>query len=170
VQKSWGAVAEAAVVSGTLASARCRAHVRDRLDRVFDRYPHRVERVALRGRDENGPKGGIDQVCRLSIVLPGFDDVIVEKRGATPLLAFDAAFASARRVLRRLQDRRPIRTQGGPARRRKPAEPAAAGVRRANAEEGSLIGRRRRLRTRRRTVPLESPRARARTASCRTGT
>ena len=145
VQKSWGAVAEAAVVSGTLASASSRAHVRDRLERVFDRYPHRVARIAVRGRDENGPKGGIDQVCRISIVLPGFDDVIVEKRGATPQLAFDAAFASARRVLRRLQDRRPLRTRSAPAASARSArivKPVATGVRRANAEEGSLIGRR----------------------------
>ncbi len=142
MQKTWGAVAEAAVVSGTLVKASSRAHVRDRLDRVFDRYPHRVARVVVRGRDENGPKGGIDQVCRISIVLPGFDDVIVEKRGATPQLAFDAAFASARRVLRRLQDRRPLRTRSAPASAARAAKPAATGVRRANAEEGSLIGRR----------------------------
>ena len=143
--KSRGAVAEAAVVSGTLANAKSRAHVRDRLDRVFDRYPHRVARIVVRGRDENGPKGGIDIVCLISIVLPGFDDVIVEKRGATPQLAFDAAFASARRVLRRLQDRRPLRTRSAPAspaRSAGAAKPAATGVRRANAEEGSLIGRR----------------------------
>ncbi len=141
-QKSMGAVAEAAVVSGTLATARCRSHVRDRLDRVFARYPHRVASVVVRGRDENGPKGGIDQVCRVSIVLPGFEDVIVEKHGASPLLAFDAAFASARRVLRRLQDQRPLRTRKAPARVRKPARSPAVGIRRANAEEGSLIGRR----------------------------
>ena len=143
--KSWGAVAEAAVVSGTLANARSRAHVRDRLERVFEHYPHRVARIVVRGRDENGPKGGIDQICRISIVLPAFDDVIVEKRGVTPQLAFDAAFASARRVLRRLQDRRPLRTRrapGSPARPAEVAKPAATGVRRANAEEGSLIGRR----------------------------
>jgi ribosome-associated translation inhibitor RaiA len=129
-------------VSGTLSGAEARAHVRRRLERSLGRFARRIGRATVHCRDVNGPRGGVDQACRIELGLPGLPDVRVEKRGETPRAAFDLALPAARRALRRLLSQRPKRAQRG--KKPRPARAAAGGSarRRANAEEGSLIGRR----------------------------
>jgi putative sigma-54 modulation protein len=84
-----------------------RAYLRRKLARRLGKFADSIERVSLRTEDVNGPRGGIDRVCRLKVVLRGLPSVVIEKRDA----ALNAAVALAldgmeRAVRRKLQRRR----------------------------------------------------------------
>jgi ribosome-associated translation inhibitor RaiA len=87
--------------------AEDRAYLRRKLARRLGKFADSIERVSLRTEDVNGPRGGIDRVCRVKVVLRGLPSVAIEKRNA----ALNAAVALAldgveRAVRRRLQRRR----------------------------------------------------------------
>lgn len=48
---------------------------RRRLMFALDRFAPRIREVAVRVRDENGPRGGVDQHCSLEIKLVGASDI-----------------------------------------------------------------------------------------------
>lgn len=75
---------------------------------------HRAKPTAMRVgfQDENGPKGGIDIRCALTLELPRRPTLHAEDVAATPRLAFDAAFESLERRMER------ERTQARDRRRR----------------------------------------------------
>ncbi len=47
---------------------------------ALSRFTSRVERIDLVVSDENGPRGGIDKACRLSVVLHHAPDVIISDK------------------------------------------------------------------------------------------
>lgn len=53
-----------------------------------------VQRATVRFEDINGPKGGVDTVCRIKLVLTGRPSVLVAKRGTSEPLAFAEAVQS----------------------------------------------------------------------------
>lgn len=60
-----------------------------------------IERVSVRVDDANGPRGGIDQVCRIKATLSGAPSVIHESRDANLHAAIDLAMTGIERVVRR---------------------------------------------------------------------
>jgi len=50
-----------------------------------------IERVMVRVQDANGPRGGIDQVCRTKVVLSGLPSVVFEGQDASVFEAIDGA-------------------------------------------------------------------------------
>lgn len=50
-----------------------------------------IERITVRFEDVNGPKGGVDIVCRVKIVLSGRPSIVIEKRAHSHALAFARA-------------------------------------------------------------------------------
>jgi ribosome-associated translation inhibitor RaiA len=59
--------------------------------------------------DENGPKGGPDIRCTITVRLPRRAEIVVEDLAETPRLAFDGAFESLRRqVVQRRDERRDV--------------------------------------------------------------
>jgi hypothetical protein len=121
-----------------------RAHIGTRLGRQLGRRALAVERCLVRFVDVNGPRGGRDKLCRLTVVLTGSPNVFVEERAETERSAFDRAAKRAARAAFRSLDRSTLRTA-----RRDPA--TALQVRDASQvdaseaalpDEGSLIGRR----------------------------
>jgi ribosome-associated translation inhibitor RaiA len=73
-----------------------------------------IGRVSVRVADANGPRGGVDQVCRINVVLIGLPPVVVEERDSSLEAAIDAALMAAERAVRRSVQRRrmkPIRGQ-----------------------------------------------------------
>jgi hypothetical protein len=47
--------------------------------------------VSVRVRDLNGPRGGVDQACRVKVVLTGMPSVVFENQDASPGAAIDGA-------------------------------------------------------------------------------
>jgi hypothetical protein len=53
-----------------------------------------VQRATVRFEDVNGPKGGLDMVCRIKVVVSGRPTVVVAKRSSSEPLAFADAVHS----------------------------------------------------------------------------
>jgi ribosome-associated translation inhibitor RaiA len=83
-----------------------RAHVRRKLARRLGKFAASIQRVSLRAEDVNGPRGGVDRVCRIKVVLRGLPSVILEKRDATLNAAVDLALQGSERAVRRALQRR----------------------------------------------------------------
>ena len=67
--------------------------------------------------DANGPKGGVDQVCRIKVVLSGLPSVLVERRDGYRPNATDAAIRATALAVRRSVQRRRLK----PLHRRRPS-------------------------------------------------
>ena len=102
---------------GVDVDAEGRAYIRRKLAMKFGKFASSVERISVRIEDANGPRGGVDQVCRIKVVLSGLPSVIFEQRAASLAAAIDGALTGAERAVRRSLRRRrmkPIkRPQGG---------------------------------------------------------
>ena len=111
------------------------------LGRRTERYAQNVTRVTVRFTDINGPRGGIDTVCRVKLSVKGAGHIVAEAHGADADEAFLFASQQARTALDRVLERkgpgrrRPLVGRAHverPSRKRGATRPAA----------GSLIGRR----------------------------
>jgi hypothetical protein len=92
-----------------------RIQVRQKLKRKIGKFARAIERVSVRVNDINGPRGGIDQVCRIKVVLSNLSSVVFEAKDASLDVAIGRALAGTERAVRRsLQRRRKksIRTGG----------------------------------------------------------
>lgn len=49
--------------------AKARREVRERVEASLSNFGHRISGVALWFDDENGPRGGIDQTCRVQVTM-----------------------------------------------------------------------------------------------------
>jgi hypothetical protein len=65
--------------------------------------------------DLNGPRGGVDRVCRIKVVLSGLPSVVVEKRDASLKGAIDGALTAAATAVRRAVRRRRMKPLRRPA-------------------------------------------------------
>jgi len=101
--------------------------ISQRLGRKLAKYSSSIERLTVRVFDANGPKGGVDQVCRIKVVLSGLPSVMVERRSTVMLKALGAAI---RAVVLAVRDRIQRRRQKPLHRRR----PSAVGGTRASAD------------------------------------
>lgn len=83
-----------------------RAHIRCKLTRRLNKFAESIERVSLRTEDLNGPRGGVDRVCRIKVVVRGLPSVLFEKQDAFLNAAVDTAVAGVERAVRRALQRR----------------------------------------------------------------
>lgn len=86
-----------------------REYLRRKLGTKLGKFAASVERATVRIRDINGPKGGVDHVCRVKTVLRGLPSVVVESRAGSFRTAADLALQSAERTVRRTVQRRRTR-------------------------------------------------------------
>lgn len=85
-----------------------RDHAERSLRFALTRFSDAVARVRLRVFDENGPRGGVDQRCRVHVALRHGGTVDVEGVDVDPRAAIDRVAArAARSVARRLERVRP---------------------------------------------------------------
>jgi ribosome-associated translation inhibitor RaiA len=103
-------------VIGADISERDRDYIRRTLGEKLAKAAPSIERVSVRLADENGPRGGVDQVCRIKVVMTGLPSVVFEKRGASLEAAVDSALDGVERTVRRRLPRRRMT----PLKRRKP--------------------------------------------------
>ncbi len=112
-------------VFGTQLSDTDREYIRKKIGEKFRKAAGNIERLSLRVRDVNGPKGGVDHVCRIKILPFGLPPVVVEERSTRLRTAVDTALRTAERTLvstlKRRRDK-PIRDVAA----RRPRQPAAA--------------------------------------------
>lgn len=103
-------------VDGVRLDADDRAHIRRRLGEKLGKYAGTIERVTVRVRDVNGPRGGVDLQCRIKVVLSGLPSVVVEHQAARLQPALTHALTGVERAVRRMVQRRrtrPIRSAAG---------------------------------------------------------
>ena len=90
-------------------------YIRRKLAMRLGKFSDSIARVSLRTEDVNGPRGGIDCVCRIKVVLRGLPTVVYEYRDASLNAAIDGALAGVARAVRRAVQRRrmkPLRRIG----------------------------------------------------------
>lgn len=80
--------------------------VREVLGRRLWRFAGDITRATVRFEDINGPRGGVDTVCRIKLSIVGLSHVIVEARDLEALAAFRRAATSARAAVTRAMERR----------------------------------------------------------------
>lgn len=69
---------------------------------------NQIERITVRLKDLNGPKGGRDKACSVEVQIANFPAVIVSKRSSDAYSSIRKAVGRASRVtLRRLKKRKP---------------------------------------------------------------
>lgn len=87
-----------------------REHIRDRIYAALDQHASRIEQVEIHLEDENGPRGGFDQVCRVVVSLSNGMKLRHERRGldlyANVSLIADKVKQRVGRELGKLRDRR----------------------------------------------------------------
>src|SRR5690606_3566344 len=89
-----------------------REYIRKKIGEKFRKAAGKIVRLSLRVRDINGPKGGVDHVCRIKILPFGLPPIVVEERSTRLLTAVDEALRTAERTLVSTLNRRrtkPIR-------------------------------------------------------------
>ena len=65
------------------------AHVRKHIGFKLGKFAPRIERVTVRFKDVNGPRGGVDTLCRIKVVISRLASVVVEELASGPREAFD---------------------------------------------------------------------------------
>jgi ribosome-associated translation inhibitor RaiA len=83
-----------------------RALIRKKLGTKLGTFATSIERVTVRMTDANGPRGGVDHVCSVKVVLSGLPSVVVERRDASPHAAIDLALRATEQAVRRSLSRR----------------------------------------------------------------
>ena len=95
-----------------------------------------IERVTVRFIDVNGPRGGVDKLCRIKVVMSNRPSLVVEKRAPVHDVAFAHAVAAVGTAIERTRAKHRLRV--GPRR----GPPAQSRARTPERDEGELIGRR----------------------------
>ncbi|MCA9075867.1 MAG: hypothetical protein KDA93_12590 [Planctomycetaceae bacterium] len=84
----------------------------ERMRRTLSRFADRIIRVDVTVTDENGARGGIDKLCRVTVVMPGLRQVTTSGMNENPLVAAGQAADRARRmVLTRLKRPKALRVR-----------------------------------------------------------
>lgn len=83
-----------------------RAAIRQRLGAKLGKYAEAIERTSVRVRDDNGPRGGVDKVCHVKVVLRGLPSLVYESRAASLSDAVNGALSGAQRAVGRSLQRR----------------------------------------------------------------
>jgi CBS domain-containing protein len=89
-----------------------RAYIRQILGMKLGKYATSIERVSVRVEDVNGPRGGVDQVCGIKVVLSGLPSVVFQSQAVSLDAAINDALTGVERTVRRRVQRRrmkPIR-------------------------------------------------------------
>lgn len=81
-----------------------RDSVMGRIARTLARFSNRISRVSVFLKDENGPRGGVDQHCRVRVLMPGIGEIASGATEDNPWAAVAQATRRARRkVMKKLK-------------------------------------------------------------------
>lgn len=116
-------------------------YVRTKLGRKLGKFAPSIERISVRFDDVNGPRGGVDTVSQIKVVLSARPSVVIRAQGGDAWHAFDQASHRTERSVRRSLGRAGLTSGRGARARARPA-PQREARPRAKLPEGSLIGAR----------------------------
>lgn len=68
------------------------------LARTLARVSHRIARIDIALTDQNGPRGGVDKHCRISVRMPGFEPFATTSKSENRWAAVAEATRRARRM------------------------------------------------------------------------
>ena len=105
-------------VTGVALSNDDHADIRRKLGAKLGKFARSIERVTVRARDVNGPRGGVDQECTMKVVLSGLPSVIVKRRDAALHVAIDEALHAVEQAVRSSVSRRRMKPLHGRSSRR----------------------------------------------------
>lgn len=88
-------------------SPSLREHIGRRLNSAFAKARHKVGRIIIRLRDLNGPRGGRDKVCQVTVELTGRPAVVIREVQENMYFAIDSAVKRAAYRAMRIAGRRP---------------------------------------------------------------
>lgn len=71
----------------------------EQVTNALQRFSTRITSVNVTLTDENGPRGGIDKQCRVSLVLPPFGQLTASATAENPWAALARAAERVRRVI-----------------------------------------------------------------------
>lgn len=91
---------------GTVLDVAERDSIRRKLGRKLGKFADDIERTSVRVEDVNGPRGGIDKLCRIKVVMSGMPSVVAEDQDHDLRTAIDGAIARAERSVRRAVEKR----------------------------------------------------------------
>lgn len=86
-----------------------KVYIRRKLGMKLGKFAHSIERATVRLKDINGPRGGIDKICRIKVVLSGFPSLVIEEQALSFNEAFDKALSRTENAVRRQLQRRQSR-------------------------------------------------------------
>jgi ribosome-associated translation inhibitor RaiA len=92
--------------SGVRLSREERSYIRRKVGLKLGKYSRAIERVTVRLRDVNGPRGGVDKVCAAKVVVSGLPSVVVERREHDVRAAVDGTLDATERAVRKVIQRR----------------------------------------------------------------
>ena len=81
-------------------------YILHRLRLALDRTLSKIGAITVRLSDENGPKGGLDKVVQVKLVVPGHEAVIVHERGSDLRSIIDRAIHRAAQSVQRVNAKR----------------------------------------------------------------
>ena len=94
-------------------SESTRSYVERRLAFAFGRFADVIQNVAVRLEDINGPRGGVDKLCRIRVKLTGERNPVIAEVVDTEIrAAVDVAADRTGRAVARQLDRRKSRRSG----------------------------------------------------------
>jgi ribosome-associated translation inhibitor RaiA len=93
-------------VTGVNLSEESRADIRQKLGVKLGKLATSIERVTVRVEDVNGPRGGVDQRCRIKVVLSEMPSVVFEHQDPSLEVAIASALAGVERAVRKALQRR----------------------------------------------------------------
>ena len=140
-----------------------RKSIRSRMGAKLGKYAGRIERLSVRFEDANGPRGGVDTVCRVKVVLSGLDSVVFESVGRDVTEATSLAAAGIERAVRRALGHAGGGARSSATRRKRVDAVKQTANRNPAASRGPSAQRRKPHRAACRSGPRE-PRGRARPA------
>jgi ribosome-associated translation inhibitor RaiA len=88
-------------------------YIRRKLGMKLGKFATSIERISVRVTDVNGPRGGVDQMCSIRVVLSGLPSVVIERRHLALHAAVDIALRATERAVRRSVDRRRMKPLHG---------------------------------------------------------
>jgi ribosome-associated translation inhibitor RaiA len=83
-----------------------RQYIRRKLGMKLGKFASSLERVSVRVKDVNGPRGGVDHACSVKVVMSGLSSIVVVERDASLAAAIDRAIGGAEPSVRRAVQRR----------------------------------------------------------------